>query len=68
MEVNEEIFEEYFKVIKAIIDSELFYKEAKKQYIKCWYIYSAASTAAQVASGLSVGTIIVTWSPILIRK
>ena len=34
MEVNEEIFEEYFKVIKGIIDSELFYKEAKKQYIK----------------------------------
>ncbi len=31
-------------------------------------IYNAASTAAQVASGLSSGMIIVTWSPTLIRK
>ena len=30
--------------------------------------YRAASTAAQVASGLSSGTMMVTWSPSLIRK
>ena len=30
--------------------------------------YNAASTAAQVASGLSSGMMIVTWSPTLIRK
>ena len=61
--------------VLEIIKSEDFYKNANKTTASAVVLssraliaYRAASTAAQVASGLSSGTIMVTWSPMLIRK